>query len=89
MREPVRHEGGPRAQEMRLSSLQEGHAHAVFSRFLRLVLQGPIVLDLFCRRVMKCKPVVTPPAEHATNRPQRKQAKDAIERPKFGLLEFK
>jgi len=38
--------------------------------------------------IMKRKPVIPPPAVHATNGPQRKHGKQAIERAQLSRLEF-
>jgi hypothetical protein len=39
--------------------------------------------------VMECKPVVSPPAKHASNWPQREHAEQAVKRTQFRLFEFK
>jgi hypothetical protein len=37
---------------------------------------------------MECEPVASPPAKHATSRPHRKYAEQAIQCPQLGLFEF-
>jgi hypothetical protein len=39
-------------------------------------------------RILKCQPVVTPPAEFAADRAQREHAEQAVERAQLGLFEF-